>query len=167
MFFDLAIHTVDINLEKTLLIVLDKFERGTNCFVIDATIYAFFSVLSHFGVTSRDYAVIFTKNTSDSLRLVSEIVSDNDIIKGKSPILSPLVASFLDKRLLICHDSHTSVHGIRHLLPHWITDVETFDGINESNVYNLFIFTAMSNFSGKKYNPDIIQKLRGFFNLLF
>uniref|UniRef100_A0AC34FNQ3 MOSC domain-containing protein n=1 Tax=Panagrolaimus sp. ES5 TaxID=591445 RepID=A0AC34FNQ3_9BILA len=34
------------------------------------------SVLSHFGVTSEEHAIIFTKNTSDSLKMVAEIASN-------------------------------------------------------------------------------------------
>uniref|UniRef100_A0A914Y5T4 Aminotransferase class V domain-containing protein n=1 Tax=Panagrolaimus superbus TaxID=310955 RepID=A0A914Y5T4_9BILA len=34
------------------------------------------SILLHFGVTSEEYAVIFTKNTSDSLKMVAEISSN-------------------------------------------------------------------------------------------
>uniref|UniRef100_A0A914Q7U7 Aminotransferase class V domain-containing protein n=1 Tax=Panagrolaimus davidi TaxID=227884 RepID=A0A914Q7U7_9BILA len=108
-------------------------------------------ILTHFGVNSEEYSVIFTKNTSDSLKIMAEIVLN--IFDKKAE----------NKKLLICDDSHTSVHGIRHQLTNWKTTVKLFETItSKKNVdpFDLFILTAMSNFTGKKYDKNIIIKLK-------
>lgn len=111
-----------------------------------------FRVLNFFGVTSEDYSVIFTKNATDSLRIAVEGL--DQLFQHQDPLKK--------RKLLLLQDSHTSVHGSTIRFRNFELEVIESDQANFTQKRaDVFLFTLMSNFCGKKYSPNIAKHLRG------
>ncbi|KAI6243827.1 hypothetical protein M3Y99_00047600 [Aphelenchoides fujianensis] len=108
-------------------------------------------ILKFFGASPEEHALIFTANTSQSLKLVGEcfdfgtnceeptVGSLDQLTNGKST-------------LLMLRDSHTSVR--------FLSTQSTGKKAGASGKRSLFVLTAMSNFSGRKYDLSVIRKIK-------
>ncbi|KAI6191353.1 Molybdenum cofactor sulfurase [Aphelenchoides bicaudatus] len=126
-------------------------------------------ILKFLHTSSEDYCVVFTHNTTHSLKIVAESFQYN------SASLNTVMGTLADlangkSTLLMLNDSHTSVLGMRQIKNYEqciFTDFESLSKfldsnppIKETECRSLFVLTAMSNFSGTKYNLDVIDQIK-------
>uniref|UniRef100_A0A0N5AU66 Aminotran_5 domain-containing protein n=1 Tax=Syphacia muris TaxID=451379 RepID=A0A0N5AU66_9BILA len=130
-------------------------------------------ILEHFNVSLKTHSVIFTSSATEALRVVVEAfdfgnchescVCKNGLSNDDNGIFAYLT------------DSHTSVVGMREIARKNCNCVCVINDIDEirnlkpddgkdakiaKDTYNLFAITAMSNFCGRKYPMDVIDKIR-------
>ncbi|CAO4387029.1 unnamed protein product [Caenorhabditis nigoni] len=123
-------------------------------------------ILRYFNTTADDYFVVFTNNTTHALKIVAENFNfghktQDGVVSEISAILKGGSSNFA-----YFNDSHHSVVGLRHVV---LGKVDTISCVNEDVVAennipevenSMFVFTAMSNFCGKKYDLTLIDKLQ-------
>ncbi|XP_044761496.1 molybdenum cofactor sulfurase 3 [Coccinella septempunctata] len=116
-----------------------------------------FRILQHFHTNSEEYTVIFTANTTSSLKLIAENF-DFKSQNGQKGVLAHL------------EDNHTSVLGMRNYseVTRCVTVQEAFDFLGASvikyvphhvNTKSLFVYPAQCNFSGTKFPLDWIERI--------
>lgn len=116
-------------------------------------------VLNHFHLNSLNYSVIFTSNSTSSIKLISECFPWNK-----------------NSQLLYSYNSHTSILGLRELVSNVYcissenirnlsspssTSVSTSVCLNSENEnnYSLLAIPGECNFSGSKFTPQNIINL--------
>ncbi|ULT84446.1 hypothetical protein L3Y34_013251 [Caenorhabditis briggsae] len=123
-------------------------------------------ILRYFNTTADDYFVVFTNNTTHALKIVAENFNfghrtQEGVVSEISAVLKGGPSNFA-----YFNDSHHSVVGLRHVV---LGKVDAISCVNEDVVKeecipkvenSLFVFTAMSNFCGKKYDLNLIEKLQ-------
>ncbi|CAI5454946.1 unnamed protein product [Caenorhabditis angaria] len=120
-------------------------------------------VLQYFNASSDDYFVVFTYNTTHSLKIVAE---NFKFTRTKTEEVSEISNILYENQsqFAYLYDSHHSVIGLRNFVKNRVDSIScvsenAFENIpNTSN--SLFVLTAMSNFCGKKYDLDNIAKLQ-------
>uniref|UniRef100_A0A7E4WBH3 MOSC domain-containing protein n=1 Tax=Panagrellus redivivus TaxID=6233 RepID=A0A7E4WBH3_PANRE len=106
--------------------------------------------LSLLGATVNEYAVIFTNNTTDSLRILAES-------------LEPHILKHSNEFTLFLHkQSHTSLQGIRSRIKAAKTVIIDQNDVStiSTSKHGLYLCTAMSNYCGKKVSPEDIKKTK-------
>lgn len=146
-------------------------------------------VLSHFSVTSDEYAVIFTSNCTSALKIVGECFDFCDRPETEAEMFQYFIKNFDDENqnsckpiFLLLNDNHTSVVGIRELVKRNGIEFRCIDetAVHESLTIcrnscltdgdkitenylisnNLFAFPAQSNFSGRRYPLSWIKEIK-------
>ncbi|KAI6210488.1 Molybdenum cofactor sulfurase [Aphelenchoides besseyi] len=130
-------------------------------------------ILTFLGTHEEEYAVVFTSNTTQSLKLVAECFDYNTNGNNKPSIVSLDHITNEKSTLLMLRDSHTSVVGMREYKHYEQLIVTDFDELNrfvstsqpktvDNDKRNLFVLTAKSNFCGRKYDLNIIEQIKKF-----
>ncbi|KAI6205691.1 Molybdenum cofactor sulfurase [Aphelenchoides besseyi] len=128
-------------------------------------------ILTFLGTHEKEYAVVFTSNTTQSLKLVAECFDYNTNGSNKPSIVALDQITNGKSTLLMLRDSHTSVVGMREYKHYEQLIVTNFDELNrfvstsqtrtvDSDKKNLFVLTAKSNFCGRKYDLNIIEQIK-------
>ncbi|CAD5234206.1 unnamed protein product [Bursaphelenchus xylophilus] len=127
-------------------------------------------ILSFFGASKSDYSVIFTSNTTHALEMTARLFHYNS--KSNQPIVASLQSvNWNHSVLMMFKDSHTSILGMRNYFHYEQLVVTTYEELNDylnndpkdvvhSDCNHLFSMTAESNFCGRKYDLDLINRLR-------
>ncbi|VDL71805.1 unnamed protein product [Nippostrongylus brasiliensis] len=119
-----------------------------------------FRILDHFDVTTEEYAVVFTANATHALQIVAECFVFNE--KHKDELRISTAPHGIGPTFAYMRDSHNSVVGMREIIKEKVQEIVCVDSCDDlyTSVKNgLFAMTAMSNFSGKKYDLRQISKL--------
>lgn len=124
--------------------------------MISLKIITFNRVLEFFNASPSDYDVIFTSGATDSIKLIGESFSENDI-----------------QVFAYTQENHTSVLGLRRTFSKKGAKLKCFeakelfcmavkDRNSSTTQYNqcaLFAYPAECNYSGSKYPLDWIQQV--------
>ncbi|WKY14636.1 hypothetical protein Q1695_000289 [Nippostrongylus brasiliensis] len=119
-----------------------------------------FRILDHFDVTTEEYAVVFTANATHALQIVAECFIFNK--KHNNELRISTVQHGSGPTFAYMRDSHNSVVGMREIVKEKVQEivcVDSCDDLYKSVKNGLFAMTAMSNFSGKKYDLRQIAEL--------
>lgn len=135
-------------------------------------------ILGLFNTNLNEYDVVFVQNATSGLKLLIESFNFGRFDSSKvssEPCSKPYFAYL--------NDNHTSVIGLREIVwslrsgvdVHFLTENESCEGFFDSKLIenfnnnqqylnsalnNLLILPAQSNFNGRRYNLDLIEKIK-------
>ncbi|CAJ0582943.1 unnamed protein product, partial [Mesorhabditis spiculigera] len=120
------------------------------------------SILEYFN--TEDYEVIFTANATRSLQIVAE----NFVFGEKTKLCNSIDTILPETGPAFCYmnDAHNSVMGMREIVKNRVDSVAClkFDSIVWDSIQpiqnSLLMYTAMSNFSGRQYPLENVEKLQ-------
>ncbi|CAD6191167.1 unnamed protein product [Caenorhabditis auriculariae] len=121
-------------------------------------------VLRNFNTESSAYYVVFTANTSHSLKIVAENFSFRSTGGKDKEIQDHLVTDA--SQFAYFQDSHHSIVGLREIVREKVDSIACLpdDYPNENEIpstsKSLFVMTAASNFCGRKYPLDWIERFQ-------